>query len=90
MEKVILISDYENSIIEFLNYDKIIKKYDDKRKHYEDNAISETEFIEDYLISKNFSFSNINWIIIKIEDIFIKSSVFLNDKEKLTLLSNIN
>ena len=89
MNKVIVINDYENNSIDFLNYDLIIKKYEDNIKKYEDEGITKEEFIEDYLISKNFSFSNSHYIIVKIEDIFINNSIFLSNEDKKLLLNSI-
>ena len=53
MNKVIVINDYENNSIEFLNYDLIIKKYEDNIKKYEDEGITKEEFIEEDFVEEN-------------------------------------
>ena len=85
MNKVIVINDYENNSIDFLNYDKIEILFNNQKE--EENK---SDFIEDYLISKNIWISGVNYIIVKVEDIFIKNSIFLNDNDKKELLNNIN
>ena len=85
MKKVIIINDYENNSIDFLNYDKIEILFNNQKE--EENK---SDFIEDYLISKNIWISGVNYIIVKVEDIFIKNSIFLNDNDKKELLNNIN
>ena len=85
MEKVIVINDYEQSSVEFLNYDLIEHKFENQKEEKDLSA-----FIEDYLISKNFSFCNIDWMVVSVENIFIRNSIFLSNEDRVQLLNKIN